>query len=87
MGEYSKLCVETFLKNQKQLYDEPVAADFQEAEDFLEDCLAVVVKNKKELKAYLEEVGADTEEMTPEELTEMAEVFAIPDGSYLIVEL
>lgn len=87
MSEYSKLCVETFLKRQTQLYDEPVAADFQEAEEFLEDCMAVVVKSKKELKAYLEEAGVDTEGMSIDELCELAEVFALPDGSYLIVEL
>ena len=31
MSEYSKLCVETFLKNQRQLFDENVAENYEEA--------------------------------------------------------
>ena len=49
----SKACVETFLKNQGQLFDEPVAETYEEAEEFLEECMAVVVKNIKEVKEYL----------------------------------
>ena len=33
---YSKECVETFLKQQGQLFDEPVAETYEEAEEFLE---------------------------------------------------
>ncbi len=33
----------TFLKEQSQLFDEPVAETLEEAEAFLEDCMAVVV--------------------------------------------
>ena len=36
---YSKACVETFLKNQGQLFDEPVAETYEEAEEFLEECI------------------------------------------------
>ena len=43
---YSKACVETFLKNQGQLFDEPVAETYEEAEEFLEECMAVVVSKK-----------------------------------------
>ena len=32
---YSKECVETFLKQQGQLFDEPVAETYEEAEEFL----------------------------------------------------
>lgn len=83
---YSKECVETFLKNQGQLFDEPVAYDYQEAEDFLEDCMAVVVNSLKEVKKYLEELGADIEGMSLKDLEEACEVFKLPDGKYLIVE-
>ena len=31
---YSKECVETFLKQQGQLFDEPVAETYEEAEEF-----------------------------------------------------
>ena len=42
---YKKEYVQTFLEKQGQLFDEPVADDFEEAEAFLEDCMAVEVKN------------------------------------------
>lgn len=83
---YSKECVETFLKNQGQLFDEPVAYDYQEAEEFLEDCMAVVVNSLKEVKKYLDELGADIEGMSLKDLEEACEVFKLPDGKYLIVE-
>ena len=86
MSEYSKVCIETFLKKQAQLFDEPVATTPQEAREFLEDCFAVVVKNIKEVRAFLDEEGMDVEEMSNEELMAASEVFALPDGQYLIVE-
>lgn len=83
---YTKECVETFLKKQGQLFDEPVAETYEEAEEFLEDCMAEVVDSLKEAKAYLEELGADVEQMTLKEIEEASEVFALPSGGYLIVE-
>lgn len=83
---YKKEYLETFLKNQRQLFDEPVAETAEEAEEFLEECMAYLAENYKEVKAYFEENGADTAGMTREELLEQAEVFAMPDGTYLIVE-
>lgn len=83
---YSRECVETFLKNQSQLFDEPVAENYEEAEEFLEDCMAVEVKSLKEVKEYLEDAGADLEGMSLDELREACEVFELPSGKYLIVE-
>ena len=83
---YKKEYLETFLKNQEQLFDEPVAETLEEAAEFLEDCMAYVANNYKDVKDYFEENGADTAGMTKEELLEQAEVFAMPDGKYLIVE-
>ena len=40
---YTRECLETFLKDQSQLFDEPVAETLEEAEEFLEDCMDVVV--------------------------------------------
>ena len=82
--EYSELCIATFLKKQGQLFPRPVAATPEEAEGFLEDCMATVVTSKKELKAYLDEIGVDLSEV--ESLEEIAEVFPLADGTYLIVE-
>ena len=83
---YKKESVETFRKEQSRLYDEPVAESYEEAEEFLEDCMAVEVKTLKEVRRYLDEAGADIEGMTDEELKEASEVFALPSGGYLIVE-
>ncbi|MGN8631418.1 glyoxalase [Blautia sp. HCP3S3_G3] len=83
---YSKEAVETFLKNQGQLFDESVADNYEEAEEFLEDCMAVEVNSIKEVKEYLEDAGADLEGMSLDELEEACEVFALPSGKYLIVE-
>lgn len=87
MGEYSEECIMTFLKNQGQLYDEPVAETYEEAEEYLEDCMAVVVNSVKEIREYMEDAGMDIEGMSDEELLEASEVFAVDDGTYLIVEV
>ena len=86
MYEYDEECLKTFLKNQGQLFDEPVAGTLEEAEAFLEDCMAVVVDSISEVREFLEEEGLDVEGMSAEEMEEAAEVFALPDGRYLIVE-
>lgn len=86
MYEYDEACLRTFLKNQGQLFDEPVAENLEEAEAFLEDCMAVVVDSLKEVREYFDESGADVEGMSDEELEDASEVFALPNGQYLIVE-
>lgn len=86
MNEYSEECIMTFLRNQSQLFDEPVAETYEEAEAFLEDCMAVIVDSLEEVKEYFEENGADVDHMSLEELEEASEVFALPSGGYLIVE-
>ena len=81
MGEYTEECINTFLMNQGQLFDEPVAENYDEAEAFLEDCFAVVADNLDDVRAYMEEEGMDVEEMSDAELEEQSEVFALPDVS------
>ena len=79
MSMYSEECLKTFLRDQEKLFDEPVAETLEEAEAFLEDCMAVIVDSIDEVREYFEEEGVDVDGMTPE-------VFALPDGKYLIVE-
>ena len=86
MNEFSEECLITFLRNQEQLFPEPVAETVEEAEAFLEDCMEVVVDTLEELKEYFEENGMDVDEMSMNELEEASEVFALPNGQYLIVE-
>ena len=86
MGEYSEECLQYFLENQLQLFDEKVAETPEEAEAFLEDCMAVVVDSIKEVKEYLEDSGMDASDMSDAELEAASEVFSLPNGQYLIVE-
>ena len=66
MYEYDEDCLKTFLKNQAQLFDEPVAETLEEAEAFLEDCMAVVVDSIEEVREFLEEEGMDVDGMSEE---------------------
>ncbi len=77
---YKKEYVQTFLEKQGQLFDEPVAEDFEEAEEFLEDCMAVVLDSLKDVKKYLDGMGADVEGISLKELEEESEVFKLPEG-------
>ena len=86
MNEFDEECLNVFLENQSQLFEEAVAETLEDAEAFLEDCMAVVVENIDEVKEFLEEEGMDIQGMSDEELEEAAEVFRVPDGRYLIVE-
>ena len=86
MYEYDEECLQVFLDRQGQLFDEPVAETLEEAEAFLEDCMAVVVDSIQEVANYFQEEGVDVDGMSLEELEEASEVFALPSGKYLIVE-
>lgn len=86
MYEYDEECLKTFILNQGQLFDEPVAETLEEAEAFLEDCMASIVDSIEEVKEFLDQGGMDISGMSDEEIEEASEVFALPDGRYLIVE-
>jgi len=86
VDEYDDECLAVFLKNQGQLFDEPVAGTLEEAEAFLEDCMAVVLDSLDEVRAYFEDNGIDIDGMDDEELEEASEVFSLSDGRYLVVE-
>ena len=81
--DYDKKVLQCFLQKQGQLFPEPVADTEEEAAFFLEDVMAVVVGSAEEVADYFEEEGIDTE---GEDILEAAEVFAVGDGRYLIVE-
>ncbi len=86
MNEYDEEVLTYFLEHQLQLFPETVADTMEEAEYFLEDCMAVVCKNKKEVRQYFEEAGTDISGLSDAELLQECEVFALSDGRYLIVE-
>ena len=86
MNEFDEVCLEYFLAHQEQLLPEPVAETMEEAEEFLEDCMAVVCKNIKEVRDYFDEAGSDISGLSDDELMDQSEVFAIADGRFLVVE-
>lgn len=83
---FDEKVVQCFLENQLQLYPEKVAETYEEAENFLEECMAVVVNSVKEVWEFFEEEGIDMEGTDEEEILEADEVFDVGDGRYLIVE-
>ena len=86
MHEYDDAVIACFLKKQGQLFTENVAESPEEAEAFLEECMAVVVDSVQEVLDYFEEAGIDIEGADEEEILEAEEVFDVGDGRYLIVE-
>ena len=57
MHEFDDAVLQCFLDNQLQLFPEKVAESLEEAEDFLEECMAVVVGSKNEVLDFFEEEG------------------------------
>ena len=86
MYEYDEECLQTFILNQGQLFDDPVAEPLEEAEACLEDCMASIVDNIGEVREFLDQEGMDVSGMSDEEIEDASEVFALSDGRYLIVE-
>ena len=87
MHEYDDAVLMCFLKNQGKLFPEgDVVTSLEEAEAFLEECMAVVAGSPEEVREYFEEEGIDTEVSGLDDLLEIEEVFEVGDGRYLIVE-
>lgn len=86
MREFDDAVLECFLENQEQLFPEPVADTLDEADEFLQDCMAVVVDSVSEIMEYFDEEGIDMEGATDDEILDADEVFDVGDGRYLIVE-
>ena len=83
MATFDQKVVDCFLSRQLQLFPEEGASTPEEAVEFLEDVMAVVVKGRKGVKAYFKETGAD---YMDGDIMEASEVFDVGDGRYLIVE-
>lgn len=86
MREFDDDVLECFLENQLQLFPQKVAETLEEAEDFLEECMAVVVESVDEVIEFFEEEGIDIEGASEEEILSADEVFDVGDGRFLIVE-
>lgn len=86
MDKHIDECAKVFLRDQKQLFDEPVAYDLEEAKEFLEDCMAVYSKDIKELREVMDDEGMDVSDLSNDELLEQLEVFKLDNGGYFFVE-
>ena len=87
MQGYDEAVLMCFLENQGKLFPEgDVVSSLEEAEAFLEECMAVVVDSAEEVQEYFEEEWLDMDGAGLEELLEADEVFEVGDGRYLIVE-
>lgn len=84
--QFDDAVLECFLKEQLKLFPETVAETKEEAEEFLEECMAVVVNSPKEVWEFFDEEGMDMDGADESEILEADEVFAVGDGRYLIVE-
>lgn len=84
--DYDKIVLQAFLEKQLQLFPEKVAETEEEAADFLDDCMAVVVNSVKEVWEYFDEAGLDVEDYDESSILEAEEVFEIGDGRFLIIE-
>ena len=86
MRTYDNEVLDCFLENQLQLFPERVAETLDEADDFLTECMAVVVDSVEEVMEYFDEEGIDVEGADEDEILTASEVFDVGDGRYLIVE-
>ncbi len=84
MSEVDYICAETFYENQEQLFPKPVAADIDEAYEFLKECMAEVFEDKTELAEFMKDEGVDVSGY--DDVSDALEVFELPDGRYLYVE-
>ncbi|MBE5865168.1 MAG: glyoxalase [Lachnospiraceae bacterium] len=86
MQVFDDAVLKCFLEKQEQLFPEPVAESLEEAENFLEECMAVVVNSVDEVIEFFDEEGVDMDGAVGDEILEADEVFEVGDGRYLIVE-
>ncbi len=83
MHDYDDAVLQCFLDKQGQLFSEEVASTPEEADEFLTDCMAVVLDSPEEVEEYFEQEGMEVGEGSA---IEADEVFEVGDGRYLIVE-
>lgn len=83
---FDEKVIEIFLEQQEKLLGKKVFNEMEEAQEFLEDCMAIVCENISEVREYLDDAGMDVDGMTDEELLDAEEVFKIPEVGFLVVE-
>ena len=81
MDKHIDECAKVFLRDQKQLFDEPVAYDLEEAKEFLEDCMAVYCKDIKELREVMDDEGMDVSDLSKYSGLIMADISSWKDST------
>lgn len=76
-----------FFENQDKLFEEPVADTVSDMVEFLEDSMAEIFEDIEELKEYIDEAGFDIAGMSDEEVLDSDEVFELPDGRFVFLEV
>ena len=84
--QFDDAVLQCFLKHQHQLFPEAVAEKPEEAEHYLEECMAVVVDSPREVLDYFDAAGIDMDGADEDSILDADEVFEVGDGRYLIVE-
>lgn len=79
-------CAEVFLLNQEKLCGQRVVDTLEEAAEFLEENMAYVCRDIKELREYMEE-NMDITGLSDQELIQELEVFPLKGHGYLVVEV
>ncbi|MFI3237186.1 MAG: glyoxalase [Lachnospiraceae bacterium] len=85
MFEFDEIVLQCFLKNQEQLFTKIAMHSLEEVDEFLSECMAVVVDSVEEVNEYFEEEGVDMDGLSGNAVLEASEVFTVGDGRYLIV--
>lgn len=83
---FDNAVLDCFITNQLQLFPKKVCDTREEAQDFLDEVMAVVVDSLDEVWDYFDEEGLDVEGLDKNSIAEADEVFEVGDGRYLIVE-
>lgn len=79
-------CANVFLREQEKLCGQKVVDTLEDAMEFLEENMAYVCRDIKELREYMEE-NMDITGLSDEELVQELEVFPLEGHRYLVVEV
>ncbi|MBO4462210.1 MAG: glyoxalase [Lachnospiraceae bacterium] len=86
MYRYDEECLQAFIDNQEKLIGRKEYDTFEDADEFLDDVMAVKLDTIEEVRDYLIDAGMDAYGLSDEELCSEAEVFKLKSGKYLVVE-
>lgn len=84
MDTYDQKVIDCFIENQLKYFPKKVADNSEEALEFLEEYMPVVLGGIKEVIEYFDAEGVDVDGLSDDDIEELEEVFAVGDGRYLV---